>query len=222
MNWLKRNKGKILSVLIVIVICVVAYFADGINPQKDNEDTEHNETKILSLPENKIEGADDETGNVETENKVDTDIYVKEQPLPEIISEPDKKMRCSLSVNCDIINQNIELLNESKKSLIPQDGMIYKQENVVIDDGDSVFDVLLREMKNNNIHFEYVDTPVYDSVYIEGINNIYEFDCGPLSGWTYRVNGVFPNYGCSQCKLKDGDIIEVLYTCNMGKDLGKN
>ncbi len=31
-----------------------------------------------------------------------------------------------------------------------------------------------------------------DSVYVEGINNIYEFSCGEQSGWMYEVNGVYP------------------------------
>ena len=43
--------------------------------------------------------------------------------------------------------------------------------------------------------------------YIEGINNLYEFDCGEQSGWMYSVNGWFPNYGCSRYQLKDGDVV---------------
>lgn len=62
--------------------------------------------------------------------------------------------------------------------------------------------------------------PVYDSAYIEGIANLYEFDCGSLSGWTYCVNGVFPNYGCSNFKLSDGDEIEFHYSCDLGRDVG--
>ena len=55
---------------------------------------------------------------------------------------------------------------------------------------------------------EFEDTPMYNSAYIEGINNLYEFDCGELSGWMYKVNGWFPNYGCSRYQLKEGDTIE--------------
>lgn len=63
-------------------------------------------------------------------------------------------------------------------------------------------------------------TPVFNSAYIEGINNLYEFDCGEGSGWVYSVNGVYPNYGCSNYKVKPGDSIEWHYTCNYGKDVG--
>ena len=36
----------------------------------------------------------------------------------------------------------------------------------------------------------------------------------------YKVNGSFPNYGCSSYKLKAGDIVEWVYTCDLGKDVG--
>lgn len=63
-------------------------------------------------------------------------------------------------------------------------------------------------------------TPLYDAYYIEGINQLYEFDCGSLSGWTYKVNGIAPNYGCSKYEISDGDDIVWSYTCNLGVDVG--
>ena len=36
----------------------------------------------------------------------------------------------------------------------------------------------------------------------------------------YRVNGVFPGYGCSLYLLEDGDMVEILYTCDLGADIG--
>lgn len=44
------------------------------------------------------------------------------------------------------------------------------------------FDVLQRVCKANKIHMESSFTPVYNSAYIEGIHNLYEFDVGKLSG----------------------------------------
>ncbi len=66
---------------------------------------------------------------------------------------------------------------------------------------------------------EFEDTPIYNSAYIEGIANLYEFDCGELSGWMYKVNGWFPNYGCSRYQLKAGDKVEWVYTCDLGVDV---
>ena len=88
--------------------------------------------------------------------------------------------------------------------------------------GESVFDLLKRVCRDNDIHLEYSNTPVYNSAYIEGINNLYEFDCGNLSGWVYGVNGWFPNYGCSRYQLAQGDVVEWRYTCDLGRDVGCN
>ena len=127
---------------------------------------------------------------------------------------------CTLSVRCDTILDNIAYFNSDKLNLLPEDGVIFPSQNVTFYEGESVFNVLLREMKKNKIHLEFVNTPVYNSAYIEGIANIYEFECGELSGWMYRVNGWFPNYGCSLYKLQAGDVVEWVYTCDLGVDVG--
>ena len=56
-------------------------------------------------------------------------------------------------------------------------------------------------------------------VYISGIGYLYEFDFGDLSGWIYHVNGDTPFMMCSEYKLSDGDVIEWLYTKDLGNDL---
>lgn len=158
----------------------------------------------------------------------DTDKYLTD-PVPEGRPSPvepqdaeitDTKMRCTLSVRCDTILSNMSKLDKDKKELVPSGGVIFYKEDVIFYEGESVFNMLLREMKQNKIHLEFVDTPIYNSAYIEGIGNLYEFDCGELSGWMYKVNGWFPNYGCSRYKLCDGDVIEWVYTCDLGRDVG--
>jgi hypothetical protein len=114
----------------------------------------------------------------------------------------------------------MKLLNKEKHELVPNDGVILAATPVSFHGGESVFNVLQREMKRAGIHMEFENTPIYNSAYIEGINNLYEFDVGELSGWMYRVNGWYPNYGCSRYQLKDGDVIEWHYTCDLGRDLG--
>ena len=100
--------------------------------------------------------------------------------------------------------------------------MIYGPSTVTFYEGESVYDVLLREMQNNRIHMESVFTAMYNSAYVEGINNLYEFDCGRWSGWMYCVNGWYPNYGCSRYQVQEGDVIEWHYTCDLGRDLGRD
>ena len=112
------------------------------------------------------------------------------------------------------------MLDPDKLSVLPSDGIILKKTSVSFNDGETVFDILCRETRNRQIHMESSYTPVFNSAYIEGINNLYEFDCGEGSGWVYSVNGVYPNYGCSNYKVQPGDSIEWHYTCNYGKDVG--
>lgn len=131
-----------------------------------------------------------------------------------------QKRTCTLSVACTTILQNMKDFNQDKREVLPADGIVFPAQKVTFFEGESAFNVLQREMKKAGIQFEFAATPLYNSNYIEGINNIYEFDCGELSGWMYKVNGWFPNYGCSRYELQDGDNIEWVYTCNLGRDLG--
>ncbi|MEK3986491.1 DUF4430 domain-containing protein [Paenibacillus sp. FSL K6-3166] len=131
-----------------------------------------------------------------------------------------KQLTATLSVSAATILDNMNIFNEDKLEVLPADGIIYKAQKLTFYEGESVFDVLLREMKKNKIHMEFSMTPIYNSNYIEGINNLYEFDAGELSGWMYKVNGWFPNYGSSRYVLKDGDVVEWVYTCDLGRDVG--
>ncbi|MEG0296476.1 MAG: DUF4430 domain-containing protein [Clostridium sp.] len=131
-----------------------------------------------------------------------------------------KKSYVTMSITCHTILNNLDKVTEGKKGIVPANGVIYSEKTIEIKEGETVFDVLLRETRGNRIHMDFIDTPIYQSNYIKGIANLYEFDAGDLSGWMYSVNGTFPGYGCSKYTLKDGDKIEWKYTCDLGRDLG--
>lgn len=153
----------------------------------------------------------------------------KTDPIPSGKPEPvepqeqttqDVTKYCTLSISCATILDNMDKLDEEKIELVPSDGWLLKPVKVSFQEGESVFDVLVRECKERKIHLSYRFTPIYNSDYIEGIGNLYEFDCGGQSGWNYSVNGWFPNYGSSRYVIQDGDVIEWKYTCNLGLDTG--
>ena len=152
-----------------------------------------------------------------------TDPVPEGKPLPvepQDVTFSDVPHTCTLSVRCDTILDNMDWLDPEKVELVPEDGVIFPATEVTFYEGESVFNVLQREMKKAKIHMEFEDTPMYNSAYIEGIHNLYEFDCGELSGWMYKVNGWFPNYGCSRYQLQEGDVVEWVYTCDLGVDVG--
>ena len=139
---------------------------------------------------------------------------------PENVEIGDTAYTCTLSISCATILDNKDLCDPEKWELVPENGWILEPTVVTFYEGESVFNVLQRTCKQQGIHMEFSNTPVYNSAYIEGIHNLYEFDVGNESGWMYRVNDWFPNYGCSRYLLQDGDVIEWVYTCDLGNDVG--
>jgi hypothetical protein len=82
--------------------------------------------------------------------------------------------------------------------------------------GETAFDILKRACSSRGIQLEYKASSAYGTSYVQGINNLYEYDCGNTSGWLYKVNGWFPDYGASNYRLKDGDVIVFCYSCSQG------
>lgn len=143
------------------------------------------------------------------------------QTSPPETTAPPVAGSCILAIYCDTILNNMDALAPGKAEFVPSDGVILVPVTVNFFEGETVFDVLKRVCDRTGIQIEYSWTPLYDSYYVEGINNLYEFDCGFTSGWMYKVNGWFPNYGCSDYTLKDGDVIVWCYTCEgLGTDVG--
>lgn len=158
------------------------------------------------------------------QDKYHTDPVPEGRPLP---VEPDngnvdteKTYTCTLSIECTSIFNHLSELEPEKLDILPKDGIIFAPQTVTFYEGESVYDVLMRVCKENRIHMEASLTPMYNSAYVEGIGNLYEFDCGSGSGWMYRVDGWYPNYGCSRYQLKQGETIEWRYTCDLGNDIG--
>lgn len=162
---------------------------------------------------------DPETGK----DKYQTAPVPEGKPLPVEPQETeisDKAYTCTISISCATILNHMDWLTPGKEELVPEDGWILKPMQVTFYEGESVFNVLQRTCKQQKIHMEFTNTPMYNSAYIEGMNNLYERDCGELSGWMYQVNGWFPNYGCSRYQVQAGDEICWEYTCDLGVDVG--
>lgn len=125
-------------------------------------------------------------------------------------TEPEGKYSAVISINCSTA---VNYKNSKRKN-----ADILKPFKTTFNKNETVFDVLKRVCKEKRIQFEHEGSDA--SVYIKGIDYLYEFDCGDLSGWEYSVNDKFPNVGCNAYKLKDGDNIKWLYTCDLGADIG--
>ena len=193
----------------------------------DNDDKDSSETNKTDSYLSDVKDSDNRVysdGNATEQDKYKTDPVPEGKPLPvePEDQEVDKKKTytCTFSIECSTILNNLKDLDPDKRELVPSNGVILAPTKVTFYEGESVFDVLQRVCKEKGIHLESSWTPIYNSAYIEGIHNLYEFDCGELSGWMYRVNGWYPNFGCSRYQLVDGEKVEFRYTCDLGKDVG--
>ncbi len=84
--------------------------------------------------------------------------------------------------------------------------------------GDTAFTLLKRVADQKGISIKSIGSGA--ELYVQAIDGLAEFDGGPLSGWMYSVNGVFPNHSAGTYILKDGDILRWQYTKDLGKDVG--
>ena len=190
----KLGKRKSSNAIMVVIILTVAAAGIGFALQSgvfDNKPELGSEYKITQIPDNRL-----------------------------VTSENTENI-CTITIRCDTVLDNQNLLEEAKVPYVPADGVILPEITVEFTPGENVFEVLQRVCEAADIPLEYSWTPLYDSYYLEGICHLYEFDCGPESGWMYQVSGKFPNYGCSSYEVQPGDRIEWLYSCiGLGADLG--
>lgn len=155
------------------------------------------------------------------EDVLGSEFKITEIPGNALVTSENSENLCSITIRCDTVLRNRELLDPAKAPYVPGDGEILPVTTVELTEGETVFEVLQRVCIAADIQIEYSWTPLYDSYYIEGINHLYEFDCGAESGWMYEVNKWFPNYGCSAYEVQPGDNIEWKFTCiGLGEDVG--
>ena len=122
------------------------------------------------------------------------------------------------SINCEKAVSSGKLTDSQLEEL--GNGEILSEKEYLLREGETVFDVLKRVCRFEKIQMEHqgADKNIYNSVYVQGINYLYEFDCGELSGWIFLVNGKQVDRSCGKYKLKDGDRVEWVYSLDAGKD----
>jgi len=97
-------------------------------------------------------------------------------------------------------------------------GTILSTEEIEIGESETVMDILKKATRAKRIQMDFSGAGA--AAYVKGIDNLYEFDKGPGSGWMYSINQKFPNRSAGAWEVKPGDHIQWLYTEDLGKDLG--
>lgn len=117
----------------------------------------------------------------------------------------------TMEIRCDTA------LGKTENAYLPQDGVMLPETKLDIRKDDTVYDLLLRATRENRLSLDASGAP--GMMYVSGIQYLYEQDCGDLSGWMYLINGESLSVSCDQYLLQDGDRVQWVYSCEMGKDL---
>ena len=125
-------------------------------------------------------------------------------PDPE--PEPDPEtITVTVSVLCTLAVGNPNL---NPGVTVPSDGVMVSGLSLELTPGQTAFDAL----SQTGLALDYTGSPSRKNVYLRGIGGLYEKDCGPSSGWVFSVNGAYPNTGCSNVALNDGDVVSFQFT----------
>lgn len=229
---------KIMRLLVAMLIAAVLLAGCGANAntqqEKSNEELTQTEVEPTYKTKTKEtnESASKNEPQKQTEPKETPEPKPKQQSEPVVINQTQEKEQPKQAAinnpsNVTPANQKVEqetkhdsTVNEVTITIKAdaETGVILKATKVSIEEGDTVLELLKKVTKQNRIQMEYRGSGA--TAYIEGIQNLYEFDKGPKSGWMYSVNGVFMKKGAGTTEVKSGDKIEWAYTLDLGKDLG--
>lgn len=201
-------------------------------PIETADTTEYKEkvnTKVTTSTK-EVEGKNEPQKQTKTKEATVTKPKQQSEPVVTNQTQEKEKPKKVAANNQSNVTTTKQIVNQQTKSNTPvnevtisikadaETGFILKATKVSIEDGDTVLEVLKKVTKQNHIQMEYSGGGA--TAYIEGIQNLYEFDKGPKSGWMYSINGAFMKKGAGTTEVKPGDKIEWAYTLDLGKDLG--
>lgn len=174
---------------------------------KSNTKSKSNTEAKKKYAKEKESAADSKADKPKTTLKKENDDKVTQTTSSEI--------NCSITIECKSILDNMDDLKSGHEKYVPKNGIMLDNYKATLKSKSTVYDLLKKACNDKGITYTAKDT-MY-SVYIVGINNIDEKDCGKDSGWMYSVNGSFPNVSVDSKKLKDGDKVVFTYTCSYKK-----
>lgn len=134
--------------------------------------------------------------------------------------QTDGGMQVTFSADCSAALDRMDSIDQSVNpaEVVPADGVVIAECTLGLPEGSSAFDALISAARAQQVRVDY--TGGSWGTYVRSIGYIGEFGFGELSGWMYRVNGEFPQVSAGDFTLSDGDVVEFVYTCDLGRDVG--
>lgn len=166
--------------------------------------TESNSASSASKEKEKEKATSKSSGAAKTTQKKTTPTTAKTTKKPE-----STVSTCTLTIECTAVLDNMSSLKAGHEKYVPDDGYILSNKKMTVSKGDTVYDVLKEACSENGIRLTASNSTF--GIYVSGINNIDEKDCGKNSGWTYWVNGNMPMVTCGKYTVNNGDEIKFSY-----------
>lgn len=186
--------------------------------QKGNEsettDKQVEDTTDKTTQSNSASSASKEKGKEQTTSKSSGAAKTTQKKTTQATAKTTKKPEstvstCTLTIECTAVLDNMSSLKAGHEKYIPDDGYILSNKKMTVSKGDTVYDVLKEACSENGIRLTASNSTF--GIYVSGINNIDEKDCGKNSGWTYWVNGNMPMVTCGKYTVNNGDEIKFSY-----------
>ena len=212
---------------------------DVVPPNLDAEDSIGGTFNIFPDLTVTVGGNTQETDPTEPSEPVQTDPTDPSEPEQTDPTEPEENLDFGLSedeiigyATVSFVDFGDRVAGEEMEAIYVEPlGVIVEETNVPFKAYDTVAAVTLRLL--DALDMTYLNSgDAFSNFYLSSIgnfdvNNVHydafgEFDAGQSSGWMITQNDVFINKGASEFLVKDGDVLEWQYTCQLGADIGDN
>ncbi|YAR64377.1 DUF4430 domain-containing protein [Bacillus cytotoxicus] len=191
--------------------------AEEQSSEKQKEQKEQPEVKQEEQKEQTV-ASEEQPLEQQKGNEEKAESKQQEQPEankePEIVHEPKETPKQEQSAPQPVVPKHDPKTDPQQQkqqvtiSVKGHEGYLLGATKVDVQEGDTVYKVLRRTGLD-------VDASGFgNSIYVKGINDLYEKDVASTSGWKYRVNGTFPNRSAGAVTVKPGDKIEWVYVLN--------
>ncbi|WP_017186472.1 DUF4430 domain-containing protein [Alkalibacillus haloalkaliphilus] len=192
--------------------------------EQDHNSDEGNSTQEKSDHQNTTESNSDdveETDEASSQNDSGSSSSNRNSEQSNDSSEGDSNQNSESNEN-----ENDEQSDDDKKesestvtvSITTGDvkGTILPKTEVALEDGDTALDVTQRIVDKKEIDMSVRGSGA--TAYVEGIDGLYEFDEGPLSGWHIRVDDVMIDRSSGIYSVHEGQSVDWSYTVNYLED----
>lgn len=219
------NIGLIIILLLVLLLTgckdqSVVFDAEE-NSENTSNETEEMTQEVIVKPhspeenETKVNEAVLENSEESAEEPA-VENFAEDQPSSEELVDSPETQESDFEEVTTVEAEDTQNNRVSIQVISPVEELM--SASISLETDDSVFDVLLRASEEVGLRIDY--TGRGQLAYLQGIENIYEFDYGANSGWLYAVNGELPAMGMGNYFPEAGDEILIQYTLDGGYDIG--